>query len=507
MRTGLSERPHAKIEAARLDGKFMPSTAPAPRSIAFTAGVWLIAFLGVGCGPALELSPAEGSSFGNVVVEATGRDLASLSDPLSVTVGGIPAYDVTRDSKDQIHFTVQGAPNPGKAEVVVSGANAQLTSTFTYQPPVHPALARLVAMGASLTQGIQSAGISVHSQTHGVSAQFAAAASAYLSLPLVNDGIMPSLLPSDFNPTTCELPNNGCVQQLLTQRGLAIIPKLEDASGAIHIDRARVDPQLEVQNVAIGGFAIGDVANGGSGIFEVIMEQMLWDPFVNPALLFNPPTVTMLDRVVALNPTLIISTDLFINDLDGVDLTTNGIPDVSFLTPMDSFQASLAKILTALDGTGALYFLATSPDLTLMSGYQAKVAALEAAGYSSTEATSWLLAIRQRTMDMNAALVAAAATHPNLHVVDQAPFFANAFQNGIDVGSTHLSADPMGGLLSLDGMHPSDTGYALMAQQYIDAVNTALGANIPAIDVASVMVQDPYSVPTLRAEGLTCAGQ
>jgi lysophospholipase L1-like esterase len=43
-----------------------------------------------------------------------------------------------------------------------------------------------------------------------------------------------------------------------------------------------------------------------------------------------------------------------------------------------------------------------------------------------------------------------------------------------------------GGLLSLDGIHPSNTGYGLLAYAFIDAINKAYGANVPQIDLHAV---------------------
>jgi lysophospholipase L1-like esterase len=42
-----------------------------------------------------------------------------------------------------------------------------------------------------------------------------------------------------------------------------------------------------------------------------------------------------------------------------------------------------------------------------------------------------------------------------------------------------------GGVLSLDGLHPSDTGYALVAEAFVQTINTAFGTSLPAIAPAS----------------------
>lgn len=62
------------------------------------------------------------------------------------------------------------------------------------------------------------------------------------------------------------------------------------------------------------------------------------------------------------------------------------------------------------------------------------------------------------------------------------------------------------GVLSFDGLHPSNTGYALIASEFIDTINKAYGTHIPQIDVEAVYrgkrchnknycFPDPYAPP------------
>ena len=66
-----------------------------------------------------------------------------------------------------------------------------------------------------------------------------------------------------------------------------------------------------------------------------------------------------------------------------------------------------------------------------------------------------------------------------------------------------LTVDRWGGLLSLDDLHLTDTGYALYAQKFIDAIN-AVGTQIPPIDVDAVHAGDALAPARLRAGGYTC---
>jgi lysophospholipase L1-like esterase len=50
-----------------------------------------------------------------------------------------------------------------------------------------------------------------------------------------------------------------------------------------------------------------------------------------------------------------------------------------------------------------------------------------------------------------------------------------------------------GGLSSLDGLHPSNTGYALIANVFIDQLNASYGLGIPDVNVGAVYANDPYA--------------
>ena len=76
-----------------------------------------------------------------------------------------------------------------------------------------------------------------------------------------------------------------------------------------------------------------------------------------------------------------------------------------------------------------------------------------------------------------------------------------------------------GGLVSFDGLHPSNTGYALLAYAFIATINGAYGTGIPQIDVKAAYAgkrckngnycyPDPYAppniiIPAIRVKGHT----
>ena len=52
-------------------------------------------------------------------------------------------------------------------------------------------------------------------------------------------------------------------------------------------------------------------------------------------------------------------------------------------------------------------------------------------------------------------------------------------------GVTYNAAYVSGGAFSLDGVHPNTRGYAIIANSFIDAINSTYGAKVPKVDVNS----------------------
>ncbi len=72
-------------------------------------------------------------------------------------------------------------------------------------------------------------------------------------------------------------------------------------------------------------------------------------------------------------------------------------------------------------------------------------------------------------------------------------------RDGVTLNGYHATTHYLGGLYSLDGIHPSNTGYALFSNQFIAATNTALGLSISPVDAAAVAATDPLFGPGLTS--------
>jgi len=67
--------------------------------------------------------------------------------------------------------------------------------------------------------------------------------------------------------------------------------------------------------------------------------------------------------------------------------------------------------------------------------------------------------------------------------VDIAGLLATIAASGLSLGGHLYTSDFVtGGIFSLDGVHPNDLGYALMANTMIDAIDARFGCAIPNVN-------------------------
>ncbi len=463
----------------------------------------LVAALGAlaGCsgdvGPRLTPSPSHASLFGYVDVTFTG-DVASLGDIESVTLAGVPAYRI-RATATTLTVTIQGAPKEGPAELIVLGSKGRAAhpGAFTYDPP-SPGVPRLwAAFGASITQGTEGGGIDEHTQTFGVTGQIARAVGAYLPLPIFADGLTPPLGPGDFNPDCSQKPNTGIDPTQLLDRITDPMTKLFD------LRRARASFATVPHNFAVGGSKVSDVETGGSG-GPAILEHIIEEPTIDPGEVVGKVDISQIDRLEMLDPEVVFCTDLFANDTDPA-ITSGDDVHPERITPLDQVRPMLVEMMGRLGKLHGQYFIANLLSLTVVPSVAQVRARRIAAGTDTAASFDAKLKVIDDAIDAyNAALVDAMQPHPNLHLLDFHARIAELVQSGVDVGGEHLTLAQFGGFLSFDGLHPSDTGYASLANFFLDGIDAVLGTHTPRVDVAAVLAQDPADPAKLKAAGFTC---
>ncbi|MFI5180575.1 MAG: SGNH/GDSL hydrolase family protein [Thermoanaerobaculia bacterium] len=96
-------------------------------------------------------------------------------------------------------------------------------------------------------------------------------------------------------------------------------------------------------------------------------------------------------------------------------------------------------------------------------------------------------AIRARTSDINTALITK-GTAAGYKIYDTAGFFSDMLAHGrsyggITIGTSFLS----GGFFGYDGVHPTSLGYAIFADDVMQAINANYGNNLPRVNMFSYL--------------------
>ncbi len=92
--------------------------------------------------------------------------------------------------------------------------------------------------------------------------------------------------------------------------------------------------------------------------------------------------------------------------------------------------------------------------------------------------------INQRIVAFNT-IIGTVAGEVGAALVDINSIFSEVAAEGIELaGVEYTTTFLTGGLFSYDGFHPSATGYAVTANNFIDAINSHFGASIPPVDLS-----------------------
>lgn len=179
------------------------------------------------------------------------------------------------------------------------------------------------------------------------------------------------------------------------------------------------------------------------------------------------------------------SNAVVIEDEDLTNLGALGLPNYRQATPGDLF------VLPSLSFIGTL----ADPGNPLSVN-----------GVAIPLADNWVLipseqeAILNATNAYNATIGAIASANSNVALVDLNSVLTEAASTGIAFDDFTLTTDLVtGGLVSLDGIHLTGKGYALMANKFLEAIDAQFGTNFIASGTTAKAVNYPtnYS-PTLQ---------
>jgi len=97
-------------------------------------------------------------------------------------------------------------------------------------------------------------------------------------------------------------------------------------------------------------------------------------------------------------------------------------------------------------------------------------------------------------------VIAAQAKTANATLVDINALFNTVSANGLTINGYTGNSSFLGGFFALDGIHPTNVGYAVIANTFIDTMNTAISTKIPDVPLGPVAATDPFWPPNLATQ-------
>lgn len=400
-----------------------------------------------------------------------------------------------------------------------------------------------IAVGNSLTAGYQSGGLSragqLQSYPNILATQFAAAGGGTFTQPLFDpayahgSGYLKLTAIINGAPVTAPVTDSLAVIAGSQRTGTNLLRKYTGTSN---------------QNLGVPGIKVADVTTNGYGFnnplgYNPFFERLL--PATQPAALQSYLQYVQ-ERVSTLKPTF-FSNWLGNNDVLGyassggagdvltpvADFTTKykqvldvltasgtkgilaTIPNVTNVPLFTTVKAATVKAAirgnaalpnaasaslyirtgtgTVREATDADYILLTAQAVIGTGATQANPLPI-GVGYSATMAnplpSQYVLdsdeaqAVMTRTTDLNA-VIRTEANGRGLALFDANVYFQGVATSGyVTNGVNNGAGFIVGNLFSLDGVHPTPRGYALVANEMIKAINAKYGSTVQQVDAA-----------------------
>ena len=254
-----------------------------------------------------------------------------------------------------------------------------------------------------------------------------------------------------------------------------------------------------------------------------------------PGLLLTPPiSLSQVEWAQALSPTTIV---VWIGNNDALGAVLAANP--ALLTPVSQFQSDYATLMDRLAATGATLVVANIPNVTVVPFLTSAEKVAEEFGLplsfigpilgigagdfvipdafplieeilmavemgqiagplpSSVILTAAQIAQIEGAVNSYNAIIAAEAESHGALLVDIHGLLNLIHEEGVVENGRLLTTDFLGGVFSLDGIHPTNTGYAIVADEFIKALDKTLAAGIPPVSVGLVALADPLILPSV----------
>ncbi len=376
-----------------------------------------------------------------------------------------------------------------------------------------------VFLGDSLTAGYQSGSLLDTAEVHGWA-------------PLV-------ATQAGFSITQALIAYPGAPNTLLLQ---SVSPlSITTAPGTT---TGRTNPSSQATDLGVPGASLNDIANTVPVASPTTGEQQITQLVLGFPGLGLGEAYSQAAFAIKANPTTIFlwagNNDALVADIDGTptsmtaiadfttqytalikELTTKtsahlvigNIPDVTLVPYLQPAALILAEYSA---GTGyptttlSALFGITSGDFVTPEGLDEISAILAGTQKTPLSDAGVLTAAEAATVQANVVaynkVIAAQASAAGATLVDINALFSNLAANGLTINGYKGTSTFLGGFFSLDGIHPTNTGYAVVANTFIDAMNAAFKTTIADVNLTTVAAADPLWPPNLAARAATRSG-
>ncbi len=361
-------------------------------------------------------------------------------------------------------------------------------------------LSRLVVIGDSLSAGYQNGSLLSTQQPHGYASLVAKQAQVALFLPLIAAPGIPNVL------------------VLLSPGPPPIILRAPGVSSG------RVDLSTQATDLAVPGQNLQDALTTRPNLPIDDMTDLVLGL---PGLLAGV-SKSQVEWAESLNPTTVLVW-LGNNDALGAAIAA----DSSILTPTAQFQAAFTQVMDRLEATGAKLVVANIPDVTVIPYLTPALKVAETVGlplsiigpilgiqdgdFVTPDALPLIPAILHdpalgplpgnvvltaaEVVQIRAAvasynqIIESQARAKGAALVDIHALLNRIHAQGFVIDGHRLTTDFLGGIFSLDGIHPTNTGAAILANAFIHALNRHFAAGISPVNVEQIASTDPLVLP------------
>jgi len=349
---------------------------------------------------------------------------------------------------------------------------------FSYAKPVNPIFNHYVAVGDSLTHGFQSGAVDETRQPNSYPA------------------LLAKKMQIEFDQPLLKFPGYLINIEDFLKGNIRWWQYYYPIVGGVRRDNYKNSDILD--NFGVTGADIKDgldTTGKSGGYFKLVLGK---------------DGASMIDQAIAQKPTF-MTFWLGNNDVLGAALSC----DTSKLTPIDTFRTRFEKtadrIASAMEDNGGTIrgvVLVNVPSVTSIA-YLQKVTGPDFAEGSynpfwmMTPSDNMMLSpddismINQRTQEVNDEISYVAMANGWGYVDANAIFkeikeYGHRLRDvsGDPTGDRVITAEYLGGLFSLDGVHPSNTGHAVAANYIIDEINEMYGVELSHVSEINTAASD-----------------